>query len=99
MQFIMRFLLVILIALVPLFGVNAAIDPTSIGNPNEKPLGGQTDDAYQKSNCPPSDARLFMEFNDVRALVEAGGSLWQNRQSNAASYEVPVRSEERRVGK
>lgn len=86
----MRFLLVILIALVPLFGVNAAIDPTSIGNPNEKPLGGQADDAYQKSNCPPSDARLFMEFNDVRALVEAGGSLWQNRQSGAASYEVPV---------
>src|SRR5690554_6369535 len=90
MQFIMRFILVILIALAPLFGVNAAIDLTRIGNPNEKPLGGQADDAYQKSNCPPSDARLLIEFNDVRALVEAGGSLWQIRQRTAASSQVPV---------
>ena len=29
--------------------------------------------AYAKANCPPSNARLFMEFNDVKALIEVGG--------------------------
>ena len=45
--------------------------------------------AYAKANCPPSNARLFMEFNDVKALIEVGGSMWQNRQVGASSYEVP----------
>ncbi|MDX1652666.1 MAG: T9SS type A sorting domain-containing protein [Brumimicrobium sp.] len=46
--------------------------------------------SYNKANCPPSTARLFMNFNDVEALIEVGGSLWQNRQTGAASYEVPI---------
>ena len=41
------------------------------------------------ANCAPANERLFMEYNNVRALVETGGSLWQNRASGAASYEVP----------
>ncbi len=45
--------------------------------------------AYAKANCPPSNARLFMEFNDVKAIIEVGGSMWQNRQVGASSYEVP----------
>ncbi|MEX2483509.1 MAG: T9SS type A sorting domain-containing protein, partial [Brumimicrobium sp.] len=52
--------------------------------------GGNGSLAYNKANCPPSDARLFMAFNDVEALIEVGGSLWQNRQTGAASYEVPA---------
>ncbi|MCO5268010.1 MAG: T9SS type A sorting domain-containing protein [Brumimicrobium sp.] len=70
-------------------GIYAEQDPTSIGNKNgTKPTGN----IYDKANCPPSNARLFMDFNDVKALVEVGGSLWQNRQTNSASYEVPAGS-------
>ncbi|WP_107038537.1 T9SS C-terminal target domain-containing protein [Brumimicrobium mesophilum] len=82
----MKLFLLVLIGLSFTFGTSAAIDPTaSAGN---KPLGGNQD--YNKANCPPSDARLFMDFNDVRALVEVGGSLWQNRATTSASYEVPL---------
>lgn len=85
----MRVLLAILVVFSLSIQANAAMDPTALGKGNEKPLGNSGQD-FQKANCPPSDAKLYMEFNDVRALVEAGGSLWQNRQTNAASYEVPV---------
>lgn len=43
-----------------------------------------------KANCPNSNARLFMEFNDVRALIEVGGSLWQDRANGSAAYFVPA---------
>ena len=45
--------------------------------------------AYSKANCPPSNSRLFMEFNDVRALIESSGGMWQDRQIFANAYEVP----------
>jgi len=82
----MRVFLIILIVLGSFFEANAIMDPTATKGTKSKPVG----DVYQKANCPPSDARLFMEFNDVRALVEAGGMLWMNRQTSAASYEVPL---------
>src|SRR5690554_6098765 len=86
----MRALLIILIVLGSVFEANALRPPSSSNEaPQDKPLGGSSD-VYTKANCPPSDAKLFLEFNDVRALVEAGGSLWQNRQNGSASYEVPL---------
>src|SRR5690554_3489037 len=71
-----------------LFGTSAAINPNDAGK--SKPIAGSQD--YNKAGCPPSDAKLFMDFNDVNALVEVGGSLWQNRQTSTASYEVPLGS-------
>lgn len=50
------------------------------------PTGG--DD--RAAGCAPANERLFMEFNNVRALIETGGSLWQDRANSKASYEVPV---------
>jgi len=41
------------------------------------------------ADCAPSNERLFVEFNNIRALVETGGSLWQDRANTAASYEFP----------
>ncbi|RFC54534.1 T9SS C-terminal target domain-containing protein [Brumimicrobium aurantiacum] len=83
----MRLLLLVLIGVSFTFGTNAALDPTADYG-KSKPLGGGQD--YNKANCPPSDGLLYMDFNDVEALVEVGGSLWQDRQAGAASYEVPV---------
>lgn len=41
------------------------------------------------ANCPASQERLWMEFNDVRTLIETGGSLWQDRSLGRAAYYVP----------
>ncbi len=84
----MRLVIISILVLASVFEVNARRLPT----PNEsgKPDLNAEQEAYLKANCPPSNERLFMEFNDVRALVEVGGSLWQNRQNNSASYEVPI---------
>ncbi|MES2799112.1 MAG: T9SS C-terminal target domain-containing protein [Bacteroidota bacterium] len=49
----------------------------------KKPMQGT------KANCAPSTAKLIMSFNDVSALVEQGGSMFQNRQTNTAAYEIP----------
>jgi hypothetical protein len=83
----MRLFLVVLIVIASITEVNARKLPTPQGNSG---VSENNSDQYLKANCPPSNARLFMEFNDVRALIEVGGSLWQNRQTGAASYEVPI---------
>jgi hypothetical protein len=55
----------------------------------EKEIRNSDPAAYAKANCSPSSARLFLDFNDVRCLVEVGGLIWMNRQVSAPSYEVP----------
>ena len=57
------------------FGPNDKMD-----KPNPKPKG---------ANCSPATAKLYMEFNDVKALIEQGGSMFQNRAAGVAAYEVP----------
>jgi hypothetical protein len=44
------------------------------------------------ANCSPATAKLYMEFNDVKALIEQGGSMFQNRQAGVAAYEIPKNS-------
>ena len=46
------------------------------------------------ANCTPSTGRKFLEFNNVSALIETGGSMWQDRSRNDAAYEVPKGSGE-----
>jgi len=41
------------------------------------------------ANCAPATAKLIMEFNDVSALLEQGGSMFRDRQNLVAAYEVP----------
>ncbi len=57
--------------------------------PNDKAGKKPSKPTLKGANCSPATARLFMEFNDVKALIEQGGSMFQNRQANVASYEVP----------
>lgn len=42
-----------------------------------------------KANCAPATAKLIMNFNDVSALLEAGGILFYDRANGVAAYEVP----------
>lgn len=49
-------------------------------------------DDSRAAGCAPATERLFMEFNNIRALVETGGSMWQDRSRPFASYEYPAGS-------
>ena len=55
---------------------------------------GQNGDGNQVAQakgagCSPATAQLTMEFNDVSAFIEQGGSMWQNRGVGVSAYEVP----------
>ena len=39
--------------------------------------------------CAPATALKDIEWNNVKALIETGGSLWQDRANSSGSYEVP----------
>ncbi|NVK63635.1 MAG: T9SS type A sorting domain-containing protein [Flavobacteriales bacterium] len=51
--------------------------------------GNASSSQAKGANCAPSTARLTMEFNDVSAFIEQGGSMFQNRQDGTAAYEIP----------
>ena len=55
--------------------------------PNDKSNKGPI---LKGANCSPSTSKMYLEFNDVKALIEQGGSMFQFRAGTAvASYEVP----------
>lgn len=54
--------------------------------PNHKSDKGST---LKGANCSPSVRKLTMKFNDVSALIEQGGSMFQDRQNGVAAYEIP----------
>jgi len=41
------------------------------------------------AGCAPATGKLFLEFNDVRAFIENGGSMFQDRTAGISSYEIP----------
>lgn len=41
------------------------------------------------ASCTPSTENTFLEYNNVRAIIETSGYAWQNRASGLGSYEVP----------
>lgn len=65
-------------------GLNAHIDPRAV-----RPSEG---DDSRAAGCAPANERLFMQFNNIRALVETGGAMWQDRARTVPSYEYPKES-------
>lgn len=63
-------------------------DALSYLGPNSGPKSGK-DPILKGANCAPATAKLIMQFNDVKALIEQGGSMFQNRAAGVASYEIP----------
>lgn len=39
--------------------------------------------------CAPATGLRDLEYNNVRARIETGGSMWQDRSTSRAAYEVP----------
>jgi hypothetical protein len=58
--------------------------------------GGMPENSFQlkAANCSPASTFGYLQFNNVKALIETGGSMYQNRSTNSPSYEVPVGSGE-----
>ncbi len=55
-------------------------------------LTRQTEDhniQNRAAGCAPATALTKLEFNNVSALLETGGNMWQDRAVNASAYEVP----------
>ena len=50
---------------------------------------GQVTSQLRSAACAPATALRDIEWNNVKALIETGGSLWQDRATGSASYEVP----------
>jgi len=48
-----------------------------------------TNSGSNRANCAPATALTQLELNNVRALIETGGRMWQDRSTNNAAYEVP----------
>lgn len=55
------------------------------GQQGNKPKGNETKSAA----CAPAIKKYILDFNDVSALLEMGGVLFEDRQKGVAAYEVP----------
>ena len=49
----------------------------------------ETENGTRAAACPPSTAIRDLEWNNVRALLETGGNMWEDRATYSAAYEVP----------
>src|SRR5690606_3077402 len=61
---------------------------SNIGQGNKNPKGTLANGA-KSAGCAPAVQKYILEFNDVSALLEMGGVLFEDRQKSVAAYEVP----------
>ena len=52
--------------------------------------GVQESSETRAAACAPATGLREMDWNNVRALIETGGSMWQDRSNSSAAYEVPA---------
>jgi hypothetical protein len=59
--------------------------------PNAGLSGGSQSEMLQTRSaaCAPATGLRDLEWNNVRARIETGGSMWQDRANSRAAYEVP----------
>ena len=50
---------------------------------------GLDDSGSRAAACSPATGLKDLEWNNVRARIETGGNMWQDRANNRAAYEVP----------
>lgn len=83
-------LLVLILGAATMLWSNDALAYKKIGGkPNGNGSGGSNAAVNAKgANCAPATASLTMNFNDVSAFIEQGGSMFQDRQNSVAAYMV-----------
>jgi len=65
------------------YGFHAWQDPTI------KPNSKTSTVLLKAANCSPSTGKKVLEYNNVSALIETGGSMWLDRSRGKNAYEVP----------
>ncbi|MBT6514462.1 MAG: hypothetical protein HOK65_06800, partial [Crocinitomicaceae bacterium] len=60
----------------------------SLVNNNSKPSVALN----KAANCSPASTFSQLNLNNVNALIETGGSMWQDRSTNDGAYLVPANS-------
>ena len=78
-------------AVLAFFTLAAGAAPARESNWRGQQPGGSTGNGQAKAaGCSPSTFRDELDLNNVRALIETGGNMWQNRTGAAGpAYEVP----------
>lgn len=56
---------------------------------NNSAQNGQEQLQMRAAGCAPATALTKLAYNNVSALLETGGNMWQDRAQNFAAYEVP----------
>ena len=67
----------------------AYVDPA-----NRKSKNSNSSITLKASTCTPATGRKYLEFNNVKTLIETGGIMWRNRSTGDSDYEVPKGSGE-----
>ena len=88
-RYVLLFLTIFFSSLTTIYGRNDPDKSSSGKNPNSN-----LSIFSKAANCTPATGRKFIEFNNVSALIETGGSMWQDRSRSDAAYEVPKGSNE-----
>lgn len=65
------------------------LGPNDHNGINQGNNGNTVSTEAKGANCSPATAKLTMDFNDVSAFIEQGGSMFQDRQNLTAAYEIP----------
>lgn len=65
------------------------VAPNGTGGSNNDNENFPQQAQLRSAACAPATALRHIEWNNVKALIETGGSLWQDRALSNASYEVP----------
>ncbi len=68
---------------------NSALSYYKDKDKDQSPVKKYTVGIEKAAGCAPASKGLYMEFNDVKAWVENGGSMFLNRQAGIAAYEIP----------
>lgn len=65
------------------------LGPNDNSGINQGNTGNTVSSEAKGATCSPATAKLTMEFNDVSAYIEQGGSMFRDRQNSVAAYEIP----------
>ncbi|MEZ7817369.1 MAG: T9SS C-terminal target domain-containing protein, partial [Flavobacteriales bacterium] len=88
MKRILSLFAVVLIAQ-PLLAYKYVGDPVPGANDDSNNNSTEVLPQLRSAACAPATALRDIEWNNVKALIETGGSLWQDRANSSGSYEVP----------
>ncbi|MDZ4824412.1 MAG: T9SS C-terminal target domain-containing protein, partial [Flavobacteriales bacterium] len=59
------------------------------GGGGQTNTGNNVEQNTRAAACAPATALMDLAWNNVEALIETGGSMWQDRANSTSAYEIP----------